>query len=385
MSIIRQVSVHAFEHRLENFRSLMAFEAGAVTTLTKFACVIETDDGLRGEYVPHYGGNAMTHAQVCEMAPLLIGRDAEARVKIFEDLHNAFRHYDRTGMAAIDAALWDLAGKKYGLSVARMLGGYRTRLPAYASTYPGQTTAGGLDSVGAFADFAESCAEMGYPAFKIHGFWDGQAKSEIAVMAAVRDRVGDRMRLMTDPASTLAGYLEAVEVGRACDDMGFFWYEDPFRDASSSAFAHKRLGEVVKTPLVIAEHIRGIEQKANFLISGGTDILHIDPELDGGITGTMKLAQFAESLGMDVQLHTAGPIHRACMAAIPNTYYYEMGLVGPGMVNGLVPPVYACGYDDQLHSVDAEGCVPVPEGPGLGVVYDWERITASRTATRLFN
>ena len=381
MSLITRISVHSYTYELENFgANIMTFEKGGRLPTTKFVVVIETDDGLRGECAPHYMANKMTCAQVVEMAPLLIGRDAEHRTKIFDDLKIAFRHFDRAGAAALDGALWDLAGKKYGCSVAQLLGGFRDRIPAYASTYPGQTTPGGLDSVQAYAEFAQHCLELGYPAFKIHSFWDGSAKGEIDVMTAVRDQVDDKMRLMTDPASSLAGFLEAVEVGRACDDLGFFWYEDPYRDASASAFGQKKLRDFIKTPLLVSEHIRGLEQKADFLIAGGTDIIHIDPELDGGITATMKLASFAEALGIDVQIHTAGPIHRACLAAISNTYYYEMGLVGPGMTNSLQPPIYTCGYSDQLESVDADGCVPIPTGPGLGVTLDWDFIKAHETA-----
>ncbi len=76
-------------------------------------------------------------------------------------------------------------------------------------------------------------------------------------------------------------------------------------------------------------------------------------------------------------MHATGPAHRHCVSAIRNTHFYELALVGPGMVNA-VPPVYACGYSDQLDAVGADGCVPVPDGPGLGVVYDWDLITRRR-------
>lgn len=380
MSTISRVAVHAFSYELEDFgTNMMTYVRNGRLPVTKFVTVIETDDGLRGEFAPHYMANAMTCAQVSQMAPMLIGRDAEHRSKIFEDLKNAFRHFDRAGVAALDGALWDLAGKKHGCSVAGLLGGYRDRIPAYASTFPGQTLPGGLNSIEAYADFAQHCRELGYPAFKIHGFWDGKPESEIAIMTAVRDRVGDSMRLMTDPASSLPTFLDAVEVGRACDDLGFFWFEDPYRDASSSAFGQKKLRDFIKTPLLVAEHIRGFEQKADFLMAGGTDIVHIDPELDGGITGTMKIAGFAEALGIDVQIHTAGPMHRHCLSAIVNTHYYEMGLVGPDMFNSMQPPIYACGYGDQLEDIDNDGCVAIPAGPGLGVTYDWDFITSKQT------
>ena len=122
------------------------------------------------------------------------------------------------------------------------------------------------------------------------------------------------------------------------------------------------------------------------MLAGGTDILHIDPELDGGITGTIKLAQFCDAIGMEVQLHTGGgPAHRHCMAAITNTHFYELGLVRPDKAwNGLQPPIYADDYGDQIDNVGADGCVPVPDGPGLGVVYDWDKINAWETARQVF-
>ena len=190
---------------------------------------------------------------------------------------------------------------------------------------------------------------------------------------------GDGMKLMTDPACSLKTFADTVYVGSACDDLGYLWYEDTCRNASTSAFFHKRIREKIRSPLPITEHIRGTEQKADFALNGGTDIIHIDPELGGGITGTLKIAQFADAIGMDVQLHTAGPMHRHCMAAIPSTYYYELALVGPGRCNGFQPPIYACGYGDQLDNVESDGCIPVPDSPGLGVTYDWDKLSRWET------
>ena len=59
------------------------------------------------------------------------------------------------------------------------------------------------------------------------------------------------------------------------------------------------------------------------------------------------------------------------MAAMRNSNFYEMGLVHPKLPNIANPPVYSCGYTDQLESIDKDGYVEVPEGPGLGVEYDW--------------
>ena len=311
MSTIRRITVQTYRYELDDFGpNIGIFQKGGKLEQTRWVVSIETDDGHTGCYAPHYGATPQAEAQTKAMAPALIGRDAEQRELIFERLKNGFRHFDKTGIAALDCALWDLAGKKRGASVAQLLGGYRTRLPVYASTYSGQKSPGGLDSVQAYADFAADCQARGIPAFKIHSFFDGNVRNEIAIMTAVRERVGSEMKLMTDPASSLRTFMDAVEVGRACDDLEFFWYEDPYRDASSSAVAHKRLRDFIRTPLLVSEHIRGFEQKADFVLAGGTDMMHIDPELDGGITGTLKLAHFCDAIGMEVQLHTAGPAHR---------------------------------------------------------------------------
>ena len=49
-----------------------------------------------------------------------------------------------------------------------------------------------------------------------------------------------------------------------------------------------------------------------------------------------------------------------------------------------MPPVYTCGYSDQLDCVGTDGCVPVPTGPGLGVTYDWDFIERNRTRLEVF-
>lgn len=386
MSKITRVTLQQYTYPLQGFgRAISVIDPDGTLDVTKFVVSIDTDDGFTGTYAPHFGATGHALAQVRAMAPGLLGRDPEQRERIFEQLKINFRHFDKVGIAPLDCALWDLAGKKYGVSVSKLLGGYRERLPVYASTIPGQKSPGGLDSVEKYADFAQDCLEQGISAFKIHGFFDGNPKNEIAIMTAVRSRVGDGLKLMTDPASSLKSFMDAIEVGRACDDLQFFWYEDPYRDASSSAVAHKRLRDFIRTPMLIAEHIRGFEQKADFVLAGGTDIMHIDPELDGGITGTMKLAHFCDAIGMEVQLHTAGPAHRQCMAAITNTHFYELGIIGPnGAWNGMQPPIYADGYGDRVANVGADGCVPVPNGPGLGVAYDWDKINAWETGREVY-
>lgn len=392
MSIIQRVEVHAFTFEKANLGlgkhsaagvGNMIYLPGSKLKAQRFAVRILCDDGAQGEYVTHWVGTPSTLGQVQMLAPNLIGRDPEERELIYDDLKREVRAYDHMGHGPLDIALWDLAGKKYNLSVARMLGAFRKRLPTYASTYHAQEEPGGMDTPEAMADFALTCKEQGFPGFKIHGWHNGDAKREARTVLLTRERVGDDMRLMVDPACQLRTFLDALYVGHACDEANYFWYEDPYRDSGVSAIGHQRLREKLKTPILVSEHVRGLEQKASFLIAGGCDMIHADPEYDMGITGAMKIAHLCEALGLDVQMHACGPAHRAVIAAIRNTHFYEMALVGPGMPN-LVPPVYTCGYSDQPEDLGADGCVPVPDGPGLGVRYDWDFIERHRTALLVF-
>jgi len=385
MSRITRVELHEFEFDAVNLGNLtgahtigaIGYAKGVVTRLPKYAVVIETEDGCRGEYVTHWVGAGPALAQSRMLAPKLIGRHAEEREGIYDDLKRELRQFDHMGHGPLDIALWDWAGKQLGCSVGVILGAHRSRLPAYASTYHGDRN-GGLDSKEAFAVFAEECYALGYRAFKVHGWNDGDIREEAANVLNLAKAVGDRMTLMLDPACELRTFADALYVGRACDEAGFFWLEDPYRDSGVSAFGHKRLREMIKTPILQTEHIRGVETKADFLIAGGTDFLRSDPEYDLGITGAIKIAHLGEAFGIDVEVHACGPAHRHVMSAMRNSNYYEVALLGPNCPNA-VPPVYACDYSDQIDCVGDDGRVPVPEGPGLGVVYDWDFIERNRT------
>ena len=392
MAQITRVEVHVFGYEVPDLElpahgaagvGNLVFRKGGRMPCTRYAVTIDSSDGARGAYVTHWVGTPAALAQTLMLAPHLLGRDPDAREAIYDDLKREVRAYDHMGHGALDIALWDLAGQRLGSSVARLLGGFRTRLPTYASTYHAQDTGGGLDSPEAFADYALACQERGFAGFKIHGWHDGDARREAANALGVRKAVGDGWPLMIDPACELRTWMDALHVGRACDEAGYFWYEDPYRDSGVSAVGHQRLREKLKTPLLVSEHVRGLEQKAAFMLAGGCDMIHADPEYDMGITGAVKIAHFCEAMGLDVQFHACGPAHRAVMAATRNTHFYEMALIGPGMPNA-VPPVYACGYSDQPDALGTDGCVPVPDGPGLGVTYDWAFIEKNRRQHHVF-
>ena len=361
----------------------MAYVKGATFTPKRWAVRLKNDEGVEGGYVTNWVGTPSSFGQARMLAPLLLGRNPEHREEIYNDLKWEVRAYDHMGHGPLDIALWDLGARMHNVSVKAMLGGYRDKLPTYASTYGGQETKGGLNTPKDFADYAEHCKNIGFHGFKIHGWRDTKLSREIENLRGVRERVGDDYALMIDPACMLETWMDALTLGQVADEVNCLWYEDPYKDAAVSAFGHQRLREKLKTPLMISEHVRGLEQKASFLVNGGCDMIHADPEYDMGITGVMKIAHFCEAMGLDVQLHAVGPAHRACLSAMRNTLMYEMALVGPDMPN-MVAPVYKCGYSDQVEDLPSDGYVPVPDGVGLGVDYDWDYVDSHQTQHIVF-
>ncbi len=377
--IITGIEVHEFRFEVKNMTrdrvGALQYARGETTHTTNVALKVHTDSGITGEYI---NSRTVDAAAIRLLAQLLIGSNALERERLYVDMKRAGQQVSRLGMGLIDIALWDIAGKFHNAPVYQLLGGYRTRLPTYASTYSGDEGKGGLDTPEAYADFAERCLEMGYPAYKIHPWRQGPVSRDIKMIERVAERVGDKMVLMWDGACKYETLADAVRVGRALDDANFFWYEDPYKDTGISAFGHKKLRHLVRTPLLMTEFNRMLEPHVDFALAGGTDFLRADPDFDGGITGVMKIAHAGEGLGLDVELHASNPPRRHCMAAMRNSNYYELALVHPdaGPYN---PPVYKHGYSESLESIDSEGYVTVPDGPGFGVEHDWDYIMKHRT------
>jgi L-alanine-DL-glutamate epimerase-like enolase superfamily enzyme len=172
---------------------------------------------------------------------------------------------------------------------------------------------------------------------------------------------------MLDPANEYRTYAEALQVGRACDEYDFFFYEDPMSDAGESLHLARRLSRKLETPLLGLEHSRtGPFGTANYLSEDVFEFVRGDAHLDGGITGAMKLAHLTESFGVDLELHVGGPAHLHCMSAIRNSNYFEHGLLHP-QVDWMANQ----GFVTDVERIDDRGHVAVPDGPGLGVEIDW--------------
>jgi L-alanine-DL-glutamate epimerase-like enolase superfamily enzyme len=181
------------------------------------------------------------------------------------------------------------------------------------------------------------------------------------------------MDMMLNCYCLLETFGDALKVGRACDEAGFFWYEDPYSDGGVTPFSHARLRELLKTPLLQGEKVVTVEQRMDMILQKATDYIRADLWIHG-FTGSLKLAHAAESVGIDIEPHAPGPEMLHFLAAVKNANYYEVVWVHPD-VPDFAPPIFKNMNVTRLDCIDKDGLVAVPDGPGLGVVYDWDFVT----------
>ena len=286
-------------------------------------------------------------------------------------------------MGIVDICLWDIAGKFYQEPLYRLLGGEKKPLKAYASTLHGDEN-GGLTTPQDFVDFAQRCLEMGYKSFKVHGW--GLARynieREVENVLKLGEKFGGKLDLLIDPACEIKNFGDALKIGYACDEAGFFWLEDPFQDGGVSQFAHRKLRQMIKTPILQTEHIRLLEQHVDFIVADATDYVRAGAHEDGGVTGAMKIAHAAEGFGLDIELHGPGPVHRHIMSAIRNTNFFELGLVHPNLETTRAP--FYVDYSDDLDGIDKNGNVWASDGDGIGVELNWDWINSHKIGQEIF-
>jgi len=358
----------------------IVYVPGSKNKHIRFGIRIFDTDGNVGEYIPPRSRAKIIISASEALSYHLIGKNPTHRESIYRQLRGLCKHVGEVGIGPIDIALWDLAGKKLNCSISELLGGYRKTLPAYASTMHGDREKNGLSSPEAYAYFAEECLELGYKGYKMHG-WGGDVKEEIAMLKAVGERVGDRMKIMYDAGCHFNTLADALEVGKVCDDYNYYWYEDPYKDGGVSINGNRILSENLSTPILVGEHIRNLETSVDMLTSGASFFSRADPDYDGGITGCHKLVVSSEGLGVDCEVHACGPAMRQLMAASRNSNFYEVNLVHPKCNNPWSLPVYNCDYSDELNCIDTNGNVLVSNEPGLGVKYDWDYIYKKKLQT----
>ncbi len=344
-------------------------EHDATTTLLR----VRTSAGVDGYC---FGGSPAVGALAKEM---LGGMNPLDRELIFQRMKRIQRLQRRTlldsDLSVIDQALWDLAGKLAGLPVGKLLGGFREKVPAYASTMCGDDIPGGLDTPEAYADFAEACQAQGYPAFKMHTWMpplDPSPKRVIAACAAVRERVGPEMKLMLDPHHDYTRE-EALYIGRGLEELDFYWIEEPMDEYNVSSYVW--LTEQLDLPVVGPETAEGkVYTRAEWILRGAADISRVGLGDVGGITPTMKTIHLCEAFGIRCEMHGGGPgtLQVLGAMAIPGEFY-ERGLLHPHVDHEAQTPWYA----EVVDAVDAEGNISISQKPGLGFEIDWDFVNAN--------
>ena len=174
---ITKIEIETFTYELSDLargEHGPTYSPGKSITNTAHAITIFTDVGVTGEYV---WSGPIEYAGACVVAEMIIGQNPLEREYIYSQIKQAMRQQAEIGISAVDIALWDLAGKYHDAPIHRLLGGYRKTLPTYPASVHA-TEHDELKSPEEMADFAEQCKELGYPAFKIHGWENGEPNRE---------------------------------------------------------------------------------------------------------------------------------------------------------------------------------------------------------------
>ncbi|MBI4573318.1 MAG: mandelate racemase/muconate lactonizing enzyme family protein [candidate division NC10 bacterium] len=358
---------------------------------------VETDDGLVGlGEAAHFGGPLGSTRTVIEgeLRDHLVGEDPREIERLWERMHQRAYKHARGGlliaaMSGIDIALWDLRGKMSGMPLWRLLGGYRRRVPAYAT--------GGFYAEG--KGIRELCAEM--EAYCRHGFRAVKMKvgrnSEIegsplramahrgtcevslaedaARVRAARETIGPTVRLMID-ANGAWDVPTAVKMGRALEPLDLYWYEEPVcpDDVAGSAEVAAKVG----IPLAGYETCSyGTVSFRDYIVSRAVHFVQPDVAWSGGLTSGLKIAHLAQAWHLPLAPHIHGSAVAVAAAA------HLLGAVANASMAEMVFPAHPLMADlarDPL-LVDTTGHLELSDRPGLGVELD-PRVVAKYRVNR---
>jgi L-alanine-DL-glutamate epimerase-like enolase superfamily enzyme len=338
-----------------------------------------TDDGVEGNCF--LGGPVSVELQATQIVKvlksLLVGRDPLDIGVLWSAMWKRRANASPFAIGAVDVALWDIAGKVAGLPIHRLLGTYRTKVPAYISSWVHRTPE---DYV---AEALHYQAE-GWAGYKLHPLTQlrmfGLAPQmsvdvDIETCRQIRDAVGDWC-LMLDSAWAYS-YDEALRVGRAIEELGFHWYEDPLQ--ADDIYGYTKLREKLDIMIVATELTEGgLGAMPPWITARATDALRGDVMLKGGLTPLMKIAHLAEAFGLNCEVHDGFTSlgNAACLHAVmamPNCEMFEIITINAPGTYGLDHLNYGLAEPFEF---DADNNILAPTRPGLGHAIDWELINS---------
>jgi L-alanine-DL-glutamate epimerase-like enolase superfamily enzyme len=332
---------------------------------------ITADDGTIG-WGETYGivaPQAVTAIVADVFAPLLAGREAVDIAAIWDELYALMRvrgHWSgffTDALAAVDIALWDLAGKLAGEPVVQLLGGAkRRRIPAYASGLPRATLAGRVD-------LAHELVGQGFRGIKYAAAVSHEGV--VAEMRALREALGPEVELMVDLHWKYTA-TEAITLIRALEPYRLYFAEAPCAPEDIDAQADVTAN--VSAPVAGGEEWSTVFQARPRLAHRCISI--IQPELaHTGISQAVAIARLATEQGVKVIPHAtigigvfhAASLHVAASLAEVPFHEHQHSI-----------------FDANLRYVDTrmrcvDGDFELPEGPGLGVeprAELWQHVTS---------
>ena len=312
---------------------------------------VETDEGIVGTGSSGFGRiagapDALAAVIEHELKPIVLGQDLAYVRHIHEEMLRETEYHSSSGLvmfgiAALDTALWDCVGQARGVPCWQLWGAVRDQIPAYAMV-------GWLSY--SDVEVQHICAEaleQGFRAVKIKVGFPTLAE-DIRRIQVVREVIGEATRLMVDANQSLTA-AEAIRRGRAFQDLGAYWWEEPIPADDIEGYA--ALVAALEIPIATGENLYTRYDFARFLKRDAVDILQPDLRRAGGPTSLLQIGLLADAFRKPYASHGSGPVQLSVMACLPNTLYLETGLIKP---------------DSPLKLVD--GCVGLPQGAGFA----WE-------------
>lgn len=342
-----------------------------------------TDEGLSGvgECTLEYKEHAVTGA-VKDVEPLLLGKDPHRIEDIWQTLYRDA--YWRGGpvlmsaLSGIEMALWDIKGKSLGAPVYQLLGGkMRDSIPCYANGWfaPAKTPE-------EFAAKACETVAAGFAGLK----WDpfGSAYMEIGkkelnaaldCVAAVTAAVGSGVDVLIEGHGRF-NVAAALRVARALEEFDITWFEEPVPPDNLEALAEVR--KRARVPVAAGERIYSRWDYQRFFALRCADFIQPDVSHVGGIMELKKIAAQAEASHIAVCPHNpSGPVaNAACLqlaACVPNFSVLET-------MASDVP--WRAGISDEKLDFN-DGCMRIPEAPGLGIELNENAIAKHPYETKL--
>ena len=219
----------------------------------------------------------------------------------------------RMAMAMFDVACWDALAKAAGQPLASYLGGTPRPLPAYNSCGLG------LMAPAAVADEAQKLLAGGFKAVKLRLGYP-TLEADLAAVRAVRSSIPADVKLMVDYNQALA-VEEAIRRGRALDDEGVYWVEEPIRHDDFAGCAE--VTRALATPVQIGENFSQVYDMERALAALSCDYVMPDLERIGGVTGWQRASELARARGIRMSSHLYPEVSAHLLTVTPTAHWLE--------------------------------------------------------------